>query len=413
MNFSSKTSFDGSIVNFLVSNDVFIFYTSNHKLTRYNVETCETSSFNLKDYLTVFKTDFLKLHQMFHSPSGHHSILSFSYSDGQTLSENFYLCRKMHVFLKSKGHSISAVGWNHKNELKLKDNTTSPILIGTTKGLIFETELTYKEDNKWGNLLNSQITAEQYWKQLYDLKINEGDQAMVNIFGLEFYSFTLNTNENLSFVLVTTSNAIYQFVHKSNDELNLINLFSRKSSKIETPGNLSFSKLDIFYNSKNQPKSFGWLVEPGVYYASIDLSKAVKENLVINFEKMITYREPKSKLKPISLAVTQYHTLVLFNGLMRVMCNINGQLVMEDTFLATFGEAVCLAKDQFKHTDNIWACSEMAIYKYSINNEDRDIIDIYLQKNDFENAKLVASKDEDKLNQINFKQAQYYFDKGE
>ena len=339
------------------------------------------------------------------------------YTDGTNLSENFYLCRKMHTLVKSKGHVLSAVGWNHFNESKSKQNTTSSILIGTTKGLIFETELVYKDDSKWG-LLN-QVSAEQYWKQLYDLKANENDHSAISITGIEFYSLTLRTAEKLNFVLVTTRKTLYQFVYKSTDELNLISLFSSKSEKIETPGDLGFSKLDVFYNLNtssdgsfnHQPKAIGWLVEPGVYYASVDISKGIKEKQVINFKKMIAYREFKSKVKPISLVITKYHTLVLFSNTLKVMCNINGQVIMEDKFLPTYGSAVNITKDVFKGT--IWACSEMALYKYSVNSEDRDIINIYLQQNDFKNAKLVAAKDKNKLNQINSKEAQYYFEKGE
>lgn len=56
----------------------------------------------------------------------------------------------------------------------------------------------------------------------------------------------------------------------------------------------------------------------GVYYAFLDLNKAIKEKQVINFNKIIAYRESKSKDKPISLVVTKYHTLVLFNGTLKV-----------------------------------------------------------------------------------------------
>ena len=417
LSFLPFSSFEDTIVNFLVANDIFLLFTSSRKLIRYNTALSETSIFNMKNYSTI-KSDYVKLHQMFHSPSGLHSILSFSYTDGTTLPENFYLNRKINSLVKSKGHCISAVGWNYLNENKLKQSTTSNILIGTTKGLIFETELVYKDDSKWGYL--NQITTEQFWKQLYDLKLNESEQNILNITGIEFHSINLKTNEKLNFVIVTTFNTIYQFVSKSTDELNLLNLFSRKSEMIETPGNLGFSRLDVFYNliknnqgnSKNfnQPKAIGWLVEPGVYYAFIDLAKAIKEKQIINFNKIITYREPKSKDKPISLVITKYHTLVLFSNMLKVMCNINGQVVMEDKFLQTYGVAVNITKDQFKGT--IWACSELAIYKYSICNEDRNIINIYLQQNDFKNAKLVAANDKDKLNQINSKEAQYYFERG-
>lgn len=416
-------------MNFLVSNDVFLLYTANRKLIRYNIAANEQSTFNMREHLTV-KSDYVKLHQMFHSPSGYHSILSFSYTDGATMAENFYLCRKMHALVKSKSHILSAVGWNHLSEQKQQQNTTSTILIATTQGLIFETELVYRDDSKWSGLLN-QVTTEQYWRQVYDLKVNEAEQNALHITGIEFYSLNLKTSEKLHFVLVTTHNKIYQFVQKSNEELNLINLFSKKSEKIETPGNLGFSRLDVYYagtsatsktgkSQKNsgpkngqqvQPKSIGWLVEPGVYHALIDIARGIKDRQIIRFNKMIAYREPKSKEKPLSLVITKYHTLVLFSNMLKVMCNINGQVIMEDKFLPTYGHAVNITKDPFKGT--IWACSEMALYKYSVTKEDRDIINVYLQQNDFKNAKLVAADDRDKLNLINSKEAQYNFEKAE
>ena len=84
---------------------------------------------------------------------------------------------------------------------------------------------------------------------------------------------------------------------------------------------------------------------------------------------------------------------------------------MEDKFLPTYGSAVNITRDKFK--DTIWACSELALYKYSVTKEDRDIINVYLQQNDFKNAKLVAADDRNKLNLINSKEAQYYFERGE
>lgn len=401
---------------------MFLLYTANRKLIRYNITANEQSTFNMKEQLTV-KSDYVKLHQMFHSPSGHHSILSFSYTDGATMAENFYLCRKMHALVKSKSHILSAVAWNHQSEQKQQANTTSTILIATTQGLIFETELVYRDDSKWSGLLN-QVTTEQYWRQVYDLKANDAEHgAPLHITGLEFYSLSLKTGEKLQFVLVATHNKIYQFVQKTNEELNLINLFAKKSETIETPGNLGFSRLDVYYaggsaksgSPKNgqqvQPKAIGWLIEPGVYYALVDIAKGIKDKQIIRLQRMIAYREPKSKEKPLSLVITKYHTLVLFSNMLKVMCNINGQVIMEDKFLPTYGHAVNITKDPFKGT--IWACSEMALYKYSVTGEDRDIINVYLQQNDFKNAKLVAANDRTKLNLINSKEAQYYFEKAE
>lgn len=58
---------------------------------------------------------------------------------------------------KFKNHEVTAVGWNFSND---SDSTTGPILLGTSKGLIFETEIAFDGDRMF------QSGLEQYWKQV-------------------------------------------------------------------------------------------------------------------------------------------------------------------------------------------------------------------------------------------------------
>ena len=52
---------------------------------------------------------------------------------------------------------MTAVGWNFGND---SDATTGPILLGTSKGLIFETEIGLDGDRIF------QSSLEQYWRQV-------------------------------------------------------------------------------------------------------------------------------------------------------------------------------------------------------------------------------------------------------
>ena len=52
---------------------------------------------------------------------------------------------------------MTAVGWNFGND---SDVTTGPILLGTSKGLIFETEIVLDGDRIF------QSSLEQYWRQV-------------------------------------------------------------------------------------------------------------------------------------------------------------------------------------------------------------------------------------------------------
>ena len=61
---------------------------------------------------------------------------------------------------KIRGHLITSVGWNQYNTSL---TSTGPILMGTTRGLIFETEISTE------STMFSSGGIEKQWKQLYDL----------------------------------------------------------------------------------------------------------------------------------------------------------------------------------------------------------------------------------------------------
>lgn len=94
-----------------------------------------------------------------------------------------------------KGHIISAIGW-HFDTNKTNPNSTSNILIGTTKGLIFETELISGDENKFFPIGG----PEQYWKQAFDLGPETG-----TIFAIEFHKINQKSaNDSMYFIIVST-----------------------------------------------------------------------------------------------------------------------------------------------------------------------------------------------------------------
>ena len=128
---------------------------------------------------------------------------------------------------KIRGHLITAVGWNQFNNSL---TSTGPILMGTTRGLIFETEISTESTMFSTGLINwllyflstekcstyvycSDLTIffcstggiEKQWKQLYDL--GKGGQSNA-ITGLEYHRVP---NSKRYFIFVTTSLRLYQF----------------------------------------------------------------------------------------------------------------------------------------------------------------------------------------------------------
>ena len=119
-------------------------------------------------------------------------------SDQAMLPDLLYLSRKGQkpkMSTKIRGNLVTAVGWSHVNE---SESTTGPILVGTTRGLIFETDFDSGDERLFSTSL------EQYWKQIFDL----GRGQHVPITGLEYHP----VHRSKKFlILVTTPTRLYQF----------------------------------------------------------------------------------------------------------------------------------------------------------------------------------------------------------
>ncbi|KAF6032156.1 VPS18 [Bugula neritina] len=132
-------------------------------------------------------------------PTGDHVIISMA------SESNYYLHRlskSLKILSKFSGHIISAVAWNDECALRY----TGPLLVGTKKGLVFETSLVASEEGKF-RIASS--AAEQYAKQLYDI----GD---FTVSGLAYGRVTTGQQKRRLqshniFILLVTSGRLYQF----------------------------------------------------------------------------------------------------------------------------------------------------------------------------------------------------------
>lgn len=94
----------------------------------------------------------LKVSNIFLDPLGNHLLISLTPKSTGFSPELLYLHRKTNKpkkIEKFKDHEVTAVAFNYENKL---DSTTGSILIGTSRGLIFETEFGVEGDklqNNW------------------------------------------------------------------------------------------------------------------------------------------------------------------------------------------------------------------------------------------------------------------------
>ena len=203
---------------------------------------------------------------------------------------------------------------------------------------------------------------------------------------------------------------------------------SQKTFK-EMPGYIPATRLDLFRPTistnmdNNYPLSFGWLTEPGIFYGDIPSDFGYKERKIFDNATVIMYsdlnqplsdsehsRESSNHLHhhrsiPQSLVLTRFHLMLLYPHKLRVYCVLNRQLVWEDRFVGEPGEN--LVKDPIRNT--IWSYTKSSVYRYRINQEDRNIWEIYLKKKDFEQAKHFARNDLIKMDRIICEEALYHF----
>merc|ERR1719188_1253011 len=175
---------------------------------------------------------------------------------------------------KIRGHLVTAIAWNSNNT---SESNTSPVLVGTSRGVLFETELDSGEERIFSTGLESS------WRQVFD--IGKGQHSPIT--GLEFHLVPHTRGKYV--VIATTQTRMYQFqgnVSGGPEERPLLlSVFSRylnvPEKFIELPGiqarslSTNSPSLSFFYQPKERgksfsrtplfPHSFGWLVGAGVY----------------------------------------------------------------------------------------------------------------------------------------------------
>lgn len=362
------------------------------------------------------KTCYLsRIYNMYLDPNGKHLLISLFSSENQGPLDNLYYysgSHKVYQASKMKGHVISAVAWNYLNS---NESTSGNILVGTTKGLIFETELTSADEK----FFFQNQSPEQYWKQVFDI----GQKNAAKITGLEFHRIPTRISELKYFIFATTPNRLYQFIGSvpSGAEMPiLMHIFNTDTPErfLEFPGNLDYSKLQFYYpNHRSLPKHFTWLIEPGILYGIISFDgvtgtdSVIEKSVLISTkddkdQKMISIQEDQKKC-PLGIVLTEFHVLVLYHDRVKAICVLNEQLVFEDVFTEIYGPMIDIIKDPVNLT--VWAYSENAIYRYKIVKEERNVWEVFLQQKKYDLAKKYCQGDPAKLDKVYSKQAEDYF----
>lgn len=389
------------ITHLVVCNNFLVMSMNSNILLRLDLEHPEQP-----DEVEIPKAVEDAVHKIFQDPTGRHLIISMESTENYYLSRN---SKRPKPIGKIKGHHIDSVGWNWQNA---NESTTGAILLGTSKGLIFETELTDNENSRF-----FQGSLDQYLKQLFNL----GSEESVSVTGLEFDRMPCESmTEYKYFILATTHGRLYQFlgnVSKSAEPPMFQQLFAeyekQKAPFLELPGSFGYSELKLFFPKFRGPaRTFAWMTGPGVYFGNLDFTGEAGPKSVTTQTKLIPY--PKDidgeKVYPLSMVLTEFHVLLLYQDRLKVVCVLNDQLIYDDVFADRLGKLMGLYKDPLKMS--IWCYTSQNVFKYKITREARDVWQMYLDKEEFELAKEYCRDNPAQVDRVITKQAEHLFSKG-
>lgn len=314
---------------------------------------------------------------------------------------------------------ITSIAWNKR--ANVSSTTTREILIGTNGGIVYETCLEPNDEFF--------RREEKYVIQLFSLH-----ESTMPITGLSFERFPSDRRKYL--VMLSTPTRLYhligsvRYTNPTNDtntgERALFELlfaeYEHNPEFQELPSDLDYSKMLLFnrfpeLQLKGVPQMFVWLTGAGIYQGDLDFVEGDKDDQrIIDNAKLLpfpptTYDEDSGNLVtdiPISIVITEFHFILLYQNYVRAVCRLNDKIVYEEIIPLNKNEVVRgISVDEVKRT--YWIYTSDAMYELVIKDEERDVWKLYLQKKKYAVA-LQYCKEQSQRTQVYTAQAKEDFD---
>uniref|UniRef100_A0A6B2EJR4 Vacuolar protein sorting-associated protein 18 homolog n=1 Tax=Phlebotomus kandelakii TaxID=1109342 RepID=A0A6B2EJR4_9DIPT len=341
-----------------------------------------------------------EISKVFLDPLGAHLLIALVPKSTQFTPELLYLHRnqsKPKRIDKFRDHEITCVAFNYEND---SETSTGAILLGTSRGLIFEVELAVESDK----------VVHNNWKQVFDI----GRNANIPITGIEYFKVP-NTNEYI--VLVTSQDRFYKFqeILKSDDRQPLQSIFN---SYLNVPEDIQdfheiqdaalgkATKLRICYDYKSHfPRSFGWITKPCIFFGEMDAKTDTPARIVHN--KRIPF--PESEKEVIAFALTDFHAILVYSDHLTAISLLNYQVVYEEFISENFGPLQNAVRDYRENV--IYVYSTKVIFRIKVTKEERNVWQIFLEKRQFESALKYAKDNPAHVDIVLCKQAEQCFER--
>ena len=307
---------------------------------------------------------------------------------------------------QNKGYDIVEVAFDRR-ALK-EENSTNEILLADRDYNLYSYKISINK-NQIIEILTDLIT------------LPSTKDKTDRIFGLDFIGHN-RQNTPPCYVVITTKNKLYQFtgegtlidVFKDNKDMKKIQSECTKCFPISGK-NFPYSKMQLTFNEKNNhPQSFGWMTESGFCYGNFDHNKEVPDKLknfiVLPYVKIKKDGTKDVDLIPKSFVQTKNHIFILYPDCITVISKITSNII--DTQPLVNEDFKNMYLDESKKC--IWVQTDYSLYQISLNDENKDIWQDYLEVGEFNNA-FNCCKENPSLNKqelkINRLWAYDYFEK--
>ena len=289
---------------------------------------------------------------------------------------------------------IESIAWN----LSLPTASTREILIGAVDGNVYEDYI--EPSNEFYR------SQEKYMKQVY--KTPEGPVS-----GL--WVDQVLGRADVRRVLLATPSKLLHFMGKVGRQGNegsgsiFTRLFETEAPtlhEVNKGGSPSSSSLVVSPESSEEEsqdgeRHYAWLTSQGVFHGELktntgsgSLGSTVFNNSSMVERKQIPASENASgrkrpTLEPIAgIVLTEWHILCLVEGRVIALRRLDEQLVYDQVVLEPGQNAIALLADQKKNT--YWLFTPSDIFEVVVEDEDRDVWKIMLNKQKFSKASQLA-----------------------
>ncbi|KAL1762015.1 Pep3/Vps18/deep orange family-domain-containing protein [Schizophyllum commune] len=397
-------TFPAPLVSFAVSSDMLVMALANNTLVLIELSHSE----QVVQIPIPRKPQDMTIHKVFMDPSGRHIIVS------STQGENWYYFRAWKKTKQPKSLKwkmvIESIAWNRAALLaSVNATTTREMLIGARNGTIYEAVLD-AEENLFASL-------ERHLASVYSVP--------GPITGIHFNVFPPQ-DPRKTWIVVTTPSRMYQFIgspdRRSDDGSRafaaLFNTYRDNAPNIrELPGNIQHSELHLFTPNSGQaqslPKTIAWLTGSGIFHGSVNFDSNTDD--LVDGVKLPAYptfsdTPPGQTDVPLSMAVTEFHFVLLYKDRIAAICSLDERLAYEEVMPVKPTEEVKgLAADPVRGT--YWVYTDQSLFELGVGNDDRDVWKVFMKQGHFDVA-LRYVKTASQRDHVLSAQAAAYFAEG-